>query len=130
MRVISFTAYYDWGSNLQTPSSIKTAFQSAVGNWNALYSSYIPVYLSQSSSEQLLLNSAYFEGDEAGWVDWDFCILGSVRYYTYAFVNTYNYNSSHFQAIAGHELGHAIGLGHSTATALMGCRRSAIMGHF
>ncbi|PJW13450.1 peptidase [Geobacillus sp. Manikaran-105] len=114
---------YKWGSNLQTSGTvIRTAFENALSDWNGTPT---PVWFSYSSSSSNTLNS-YYVSDSSEYGVCNITYSGSEILRFTAMVNVGNINigkSNVARSAAGHELGHGIGLDHSTATAIMNSNR-------
>jgi hypothetical protein len=115
---------YKWGSNLQSPGSvIRNGFNSAVSDWIATST---PVWLSYNSSSPNTLNS-YYLLDSSEYGKCTVTYTGSYINYFTAMVNSGNSNitlNNVARSAAGHELGHGLGLDHSTLTAIMNSNRN------
>lgn len=117
---------YRWGSNLGSSTNIwRVAFQNGINNWNTRPTK--PRFVLGSSSAPNVINT-YSANDGAygycqAYTDGAGKMVGSdIMGNTYT---TSGFTSVMRQSTAGHELGHSIGLAHSTVTpALMNTSRN------
>jgi hypothetical protein len=120
----NYSIAYKWGSNLQTPgSSWRTAFESAVVDWNVIPTKF---YFYYSASGNITMDTYYDQFDGLGGKTIINCdmntkvtiacdVLGNI-YYSHT-VNVYH-------SLAGHETGHSQSIGHVADQSVI-----ALMGH-
>ncbi|MFJ7983520.1 matrixin family metalloprotease [Lysinibacillus xylanilyticus] len=119
------TAYptYAWGDNMSGPSVLKSGWQSGISDWNGKQSKVEFIYASNSNSK---LHS-YSNKDKSlyGEMVAPTDILGFVtKFDGYINVNAENISTNNVaRSVAGHELGHAMGLDHNSGTSIMNSKR-------
>lgn len=109
--------YFDWGPNLQNPSyTWRLRFSDSVGDWNSIGTK--PVVSWSSGSSNVL--DSYTEADNNYGKTAITCVFGFMnRFVAYANSNygpSYNWDNNFMRSVTGHELGHGLGLGHSTVS--------------
>lgn len=116
---------YTWGSYLDTPGTVcRDAFEKALSAWNSKQSK---ISFSYSSSSSNILNTEHISDDSKyGDTDWSYDTSTNYIAYFKAYINADNgeITDPNVAESAGcHELGHSIGLSHSTETAIMNSDR-------
>jgi hypothetical protein len=113
---------YKWGSNLQGSSISRTAFEYAVSDWNATPT---PVLLTNDATSQNTLNTENIQDSNL----YGDCVVNysgtSINYFT-AMINVGNPNTSNTtiaRSAGSHEIGHGLGLDHSTSPSIMNTGR-------
>lgn len=114
---------YKWGDRLKTSGTvIRNAFEDALYDW---YWTPTKVKFSYNSSSKNTLNSYYLNDSTEYGVTTINHTGSSINYFT-AKVNAGNSETSTknvARSAAGHELGHGIGLDHSSSKAIMNSSR-------
>ena len=116
----TYSLSYQWGGNLQTPGSLwRNAFSAAVVDWSI---APIKFYFYNSSSGVVILNAYYLQDNYSGYAQ-PYC-NGTITTKYEIFGNSFYSNTTNgYHAIAGHETGHGLSIGHhndSAVIALMG----------
>lgn len=115
---------YKWGPNQQNPIYLwRQRFTQSVSDWSS--STVRPDLVENSSSPNVL--DSYDAADGNYGTATLVCSGTSMISFT-AKANsyygpTYNWDTNFMRSIAGHELGHGLGLNHSTSTAIMNTSR-------
>lgn len=111
---------YRWGSNLQNPGTAwRNAFEAGTSDWN---NTIIKFYFVYSGTGSVIFNTYSADDNRAGYTN--IACDGSNTTGAQVFGNVFNDpgNNNARRAIAGHETGHSISIGHivSNYIALMG----------
>lgn len=117
---------YMLGDNIDSGDSvISLAFKTAISDWNNAQNR---IYFSKASSSKNVLNSYYLSStSEYGYCDISYNTSTKYINYFLANVNAGNPNitgNNVARSVANHELGHGVGLDHSTKTAVMNTARN------
>jgi hypothetical protein len=115
---------YKWGSNLQTSGGLsRTAFESAISDWNGTATK---VFFSNSTGSSNILDT-YYKIDSTDYGVTNVTSSGSSIVCFTSEINVGNTNvvntTNVARSAAGHELGHGLGLAHTSSTALMNQNR-------
>lgn len=104
---------YKWGANLQTPGTQwRNAFTTGVSNWNT---APIKPYFTLDSSNSRNTFDTYSAPDGYAGYTWYWCniVYKLDRFDAKGNVN-YSVTDKQATEIASHEMGHGLGMGHST----------------
>lgn len=106
----TFVVSYAWGNRLQDPgTSWRSAFEAAVNDWNAV-SGYIKY---GAGGGRAAFNTYSAQDGRAGVTNWT-CQSGQMTYAEVLGNVAYAQSGNTYHAIAGHEAGHGLALGHIT----------------